>query len=333
MARTDRTPRKPREGRRPLIAGNWKMNLTHLEAIGLVQKLAFSLTEQQLDAAEVVVLPPFTALRSVQTLVTGDKLEVGYGAQDLSAAGLRRLHRRDQRRDAGGAGLPVRHRRSLGAACAARRGRRAWWRPRRRRRCGTASCPIVCVGEGLDVRQAGGHVAHCTGQLDAALDGLTAEQIAARARHRDRLRAGLGDRHRRGGHPGGRAGGLRGAPGAARRAVRPGDGRRRPYPLRRVGEGREHGRDPGRAGHRRCARRRRQPGRRRVRRRSVGSPPTAAEPRCRRRPHTVEAEQQAWSTRHPATAAEPAAGLGARLAPAADPRGRRPSSSWSWSSP
>src|SRR3712207_2316373 len=73
-----------REGRRPLIAGNWKMNLTHLEAIGMVQKLAFSLKEPELEAAEVVVLPPFTALRSVQTLVNGDKLEIGYGAQDLS---------------------------------------------------------------------------------------------------------------------------------------------------------------------------------------------------------------------------------------------------------
>ena len=56
--------------RRPLIAGNWKMHLTHLDAIGLVQKLAFSLKEAELEAAEVVVLPPFTALRSVQTLVT-----------------------------------------------------------------------------------------------------------------------------------------------------------------------------------------------------------------------------------------------------------------------
>jgi triosephosphate isomerase (TIM) len=83
LARKDRT-RAPREGRRPLIAGNWKMQMTHLEAIGLVQKLDFSLDEAQLDAAEVVVLPPFTALRSVQTLVTGDKLDIGYGAQDLS---------------------------------------------------------------------------------------------------------------------------------------------------------------------------------------------------------------------------------------------------------
>ena len=71
-------------GRRPLVAGNWKMNLTHLEAIGLVQKIAFSLPEPELEAVEVVVLPPFTAIRSVQTLVAGDKLLLGYGAQDLS---------------------------------------------------------------------------------------------------------------------------------------------------------------------------------------------------------------------------------------------------------
>src|SRR5919197_4231958 len=73
------------EARRPLMAGNWKMNLTHLEAIALVQKLAFSLTEKQLGEVEVVVLPPFTAIRSVQTLIDGDKLLIGYGAQDLSA--------------------------------------------------------------------------------------------------------------------------------------------------------------------------------------------------------------------------------------------------------
>jgi triosephosphate isomerase len=177
MARRDRTPPAPREGRRPLIAGNWKMNLTHLEAIGLVQKLAFSLTEPQLDAAEVVVLPPFTALRSVQTLVTGDKLAVGYGAQDLSAeesgaytgeisgtmlAALacqyvavghserRALHGEDDALVARKVQAALRH----------------------------ELVPILCVGEGLDVRRAGEHVGHCTAQLDAALEGLTAEQVA-----------------------------------------------------------------------------------------------------------------------------------------------------------
>ena len=150
-----------REGRRPLIAGNWKMHMTHLEAIGLVQKLAFSLNETELDAAEVVVLPPFTALRSVQTLVTGDKLDVGYGAQDLSAhdsgaytgevsgamlAALacqyvvvghserRAMHAEDDAVVAAKAQAALRH----------------------------GIVPIVCVGEGLEVRQAGEHVDYCT---------------------------------------------------------------------------------------------------------------------------------------------------------------------------
>jgi triosephosphate isomerase (TIM) len=177
MARTTRA-RVAREGRRPLIAGNWKMNLTHLEAIGLVQKLAFSLKEPELEAAEVVVLPPFTALRSVQTLVTGDKLEVGYGAQDISAqdsgaytgevsgamlAALacryvvvghserRALHGEDDTVVASKVQAALRH----------------------------GLVPILCVGEGLDVRRAGTHVPHCTAQLDAALEGLTAEQLTA----------------------------------------------------------------------------------------------------------------------------------------------------------
>lgn len=73
--------------RRPLIAGNWKMNLDHLQAIATVQKLAWTLDEAKHDYAqvEVAVFPPFTDLRSVQTLVTADKLELKYGGQDLSA--------------------------------------------------------------------------------------------------------------------------------------------------------------------------------------------------------------------------------------------------------
>ena len=71
---------------KPLMAGNWKMNLNHVEAVGLVQKLAWTLEDKKHDPAksEVVVLPPFTDLRTVQTLVEGDRLELGYGAQDLS---------------------------------------------------------------------------------------------------------------------------------------------------------------------------------------------------------------------------------------------------------
>ena len=71
----------------PFIAGNWKMNLDHLQSIAFVQKLAWTLQDARHDfgATEVAVFPPFTDLRSVQTLIAADKLEVGFGAQDVSA--------------------------------------------------------------------------------------------------------------------------------------------------------------------------------------------------------------------------------------------------------
>jgi len=72
----------------PLIAGNWKMNLDHLQSIAFVQKLAWTLKDARhefgIGGAEVAVFPPFTDLRSVQTLVSADKLEVVFGGQDLS---------------------------------------------------------------------------------------------------------------------------------------------------------------------------------------------------------------------------------------------------------
>jgi len=73
-------------GRTPLIAGNWKMNLDHLQSIAFVQKLAWTLSDANHDfgAVEVAVFPPFTDLRSVQTLVSADKLPLAYGGQDLS---------------------------------------------------------------------------------------------------------------------------------------------------------------------------------------------------------------------------------------------------------
>ena len=70
--------------RKPLIAGNWKMNLNHLEAIAVTQKLSYSLDDKDYDAVDVCVIPPFTDLRSVQTLIDGDRLRLTYGAQDLS---------------------------------------------------------------------------------------------------------------------------------------------------------------------------------------------------------------------------------------------------------
>ena len=70
--------------RKPLMAGNWKMNLNHLEAIAVAQKLVYGLDDKDYDAVDVAVIPPFTDIRSIQTLVDGDRLRLQYGAQDLS---------------------------------------------------------------------------------------------------------------------------------------------------------------------------------------------------------------------------------------------------------
>ena len=70
--------------RKPLMAGNWKMNLNHLEAIAVAQKLVYSLGDKDYDAVDVAIIPPFTDIRSIQTLIDGDRLRLLYGAQDIS---------------------------------------------------------------------------------------------------------------------------------------------------------------------------------------------------------------------------------------------------------
>ncbi len=103
-------------GRKPLVAGNWKMHNNHLEALALTQQLAFRLNDKDFAAADIVVLPPFTALRSVQTLVQGDKLKLQYGAQDVSPHQDGAYTGDVSGADAGQARLPVRAGRPLGAA-------------------------------------------------------------------------------------------------------------------------------------------------------------------------------------------------------------------------
>jgi triosephosphate isomerase len=162
--------------RRPLIAGNWKMNLTHLEAIGLVQKLAFTLTDKHLDGVDVVVLPPFTALRSVQTLVDGDKLLIGYGAQDLSPY--------DKGAYTGDVSGPMLAKLGCSYVVVGHSERRQYHREddtlvnaKVKAALKHGISPILCVGEGLEVRESGEHVAHCVSQLDGALKGVKAEQF------------------------------------------------------------------------------------------------------------------------------------------------------------
>ena len=160
--------------RRPLMAGNWKMNLNHLEAIALVQKLAFSLPEKLLNDVEVVVLPAYLALRSVQTLVDGDKLLLGYGAQDLSP-----YPNGAYTGDVSGSMLA-----KLGCSyvVVGHSERRAYHHEddelvnaKVKAALGHAMSPILCVGEGPDVREAGEQVGHTVAQLDAALRGIKAD--------------------------------------------------------------------------------------------------------------------------------------------------------------
>ncbi|MGC4789060.1 triose-phosphate isomerase [Micromonospora sp. DT178] len=162
--------------RRPLMAGNWKMNCNHLEANLLVQKLAASLTEKQLTDVETVVLPPFTDLRTVQTAVDGDKLLIGYGAQDLSphASGAY----------TGDISGPMLAKLGCTYVVIGHSERRAYHHEddaivnaKVQAALAHGLTPILCVGEGLDVRDKGTHVAHCSDQLDGALKGLTAEQV------------------------------------------------------------------------------------------------------------------------------------------------------------
>jgi triosephosphate isomerase len=165
--------------RTPLMAGNWKMNLNHQEAVVHVQKLAWTLSDKRHDysLAEVAVLPPFTDLRSVQTLVDGDRLSIRYGAQDVS----------EHDEGAYTGEVSARMLAKLGCAyvCVGHSERRQYHaetddivNAKARKAHGDGMTPIVCVGEGLEVRQAGEHVSHTLAQLDGSIAGFSAEEVA-----------------------------------------------------------------------------------------------------------------------------------------------------------
>ena len=165
--------------RTPLMAGNWKMNLNHQEAVVLTQKLAWTLSDKKHDytKVEVAVVPSFTNLRSVQTLVDGDRLEIKYAAQDVSS------------HDAGA------YTGEISAGMLAKLGcsyvvvghseRREYHQEtdevvnaKAKKAVAAAMTPIVCVGEGLEVRKEGRQVEHTLAQVDGSLAGLTAAQVA-----------------------------------------------------------------------------------------------------------------------------------------------------------
>ncbi|MEI6039341.1 MAG: triose-phosphate isomerase [Actinomycetes bacterium] len=157
--------------RKPLIAGNWKMNLNHLEAIAVTQKLSYSLEDKDFDAVDVCVIPPYTDIRSVQTLIDGDRLRLTYGAQDLSpdvsgaftgdiSGGM--LHK------LGCTYVVVGHseRRAIHAETDTIINKKI------KAAIANELTPIFCVGEELAIREAGTHVEHVLSQIKNGLHGF-----------------------------------------------------------------------------------------------------------------------------------------------------------------
>jgi triosephosphate isomerase len=170
--------RQPKIQGLPLMAGNWKMNQNHLEAIALVQKLAFTLTDKDFTKVEVAVLPPFTDLRSVQTLVEGDRLRIAYGGQDLSP--------HDKGAYTGDVSGPMLAKLGCDYVLAGHSERRQYHHEddelvnsKVKAAFRNEITPILCVGETLEVRQQNQQVGHCVGQVTRGLNGLSAEQVAS----------------------------------------------------------------------------------------------------------------------------------------------------------
>ena len=166
-------------GRVPLMAGNWKMNLDHLQATHLVQKLDWTLRDARHDyaAVEVAVFPPFTDLRSVQTLIDGDRLQLKHGAQDLSA--------HDNGAYTGEISAAMLAKLGCSYVVVGHSERREYHaeddievNAKAKQALKAGMTPIVCVGEGLDVRKEGRQVEHTLAQVDGSLAGFSAELVA-----------------------------------------------------------------------------------------------------------------------------------------------------------
>ena len=158
------------------MAGNWKMNLNHLEAIAVAQKLVYSLSDKDYDAVDIAILPPFTDIRSIQTLIDGDRLRLLYGAQDVSPENGGAFTG-----DISGSMLS-----KLGCTCVVvgHSERRAIHKEddavvNKKIRAALAHdlIPIFCVGEELPIRESGAHVSHVIRQVRAGLDGFTKPEL------------------------------------------------------------------------------------------------------------------------------------------------------------
>jgi triosephosphate isomerase len=159
------------------MSGNWKMNLTHLEAIGVVQKLSYSLDQQDHSRVDVSIHPPFTALRSVQTVLDADDIPIALGAQDV--------HWEASGAYTGEISAPMLAKLNVSYVIVGHSERRQffaetdeWVNKKVKAVLAAGMVPIMCVGETLDEREAGGTEAKVLGQLRSGLHGVAADDIA-----------------------------------------------------------------------------------------------------------------------------------------------------------
>ncbi len=164
--------------RRPIIAANWKMNETHLEAIRDVQKLSYLLDKPDAEKVEVVIVPPFTALRAVQILIDSDRLQYRLGAQNV--------HWEAKGAYTGEISVPMLAALKCSYVIVGHSERRQLFGEtdesvslKVRAVFGGGMTPILCVGETLDEREAGHTEDKVATQIRAALKAVPPEQAAA----------------------------------------------------------------------------------------------------------------------------------------------------------
>ena len=157
--------------RTPLIAGNWKMNHDHLEAIQSAQKLVFAFPKEGYEYVDIALTVPFTDLRSIQTLVEGDKLKITYGAQDVSE--------HDNGAYTGDISAAMLEKLGCSWVVVGHSERREYHGETNEKVAAKAAkaiehgiAPIVCVGEPLEVREAGNHVSFVVEQARESLAGV-----------------------------------------------------------------------------------------------------------------------------------------------------------------
>jgi triosephosphate isomerase len=164
--------------RKDLIAGNWKMHATHLEAIQMVQKFSYRLDVKDSSRVDVVVIPPFTALRSVQTVIEADRLPIGIGAQNC--------HWEESGAFTGEISVGMLAKLNVSYVLAGHSERRELFGEvdsevnlKVKAVLTAGLTPILCVGETDAERSAGETEAKVRRQLEADLDGVGNEQVGS----------------------------------------------------------------------------------------------------------------------------------------------------------